>query len=344
MTIELGKIAAEAILFDVNEAWLAKRGENILEPELPIIDPHHHLWDRGSRYLFDEVLKDISSGHKVLATVYLQCDSMYRKGGNRLMAPVGETEFVNGIAAMSASGLYGQARICAGIVGFADLTQGAGIEPLLAAHLKASSRFRGVRYCSVWDADASIKSTPMDFPRELLLDARFREGFALLARYGLSFDSWIYHTQIPELADLARKFPDTTIVLDHIGAPLAVGVYAGKGREVFAKWRENIRQLPPVPMPASSLAASACICSAFTSKSETPRHRQRIWPKPGAPSSRPASKRSVRIVACSRATSRSTSARAATWYYGTPSNAWRRDIPTARKPHCSARRRAGFID
>jgi L-fuconolactonase len=163
------------------------------------------------------------------------------------LAPLGETEFVNGIAAMSASGIYGPARVCAGIVGFADLTQGGRIDPLLEAHLRASERFRGVRHCSVWDADKSIKSTPMDFPRGLLLDAKFREGFARLGEYGLSFDSWIYHPQIAELADLAGAFPGTPVILDHVGAPLNVGVYAGKRNEVFQDWRRSIGELARRP-------------------------------------------------------------------------------------------------
>jgi len=247
MAVELGKTEAEKILFAVDESWLDRRQEEILEPDLPIIDPHHHLWDRGSRYLLDEVLRDIGSGHNVRATVYLQCDSMYRADGDPLMAPLGETEFVNGVAAMSASGAYGPARVCAGIVGFADLTLGDRIDPLLDAHVRASGRFRGVRHCSVWDTDQTIKSTPMDFPKGLLLDARFREGFARLQHYGLSFDSWIYHSQIAELADLASAFPATPIVLDHIGAPLGIGAYAGKREEVFSTWRKNIFDLARRP-------------------------------------------------------------------------------------------------
>ena len=247
MAVELGETEAEKILFAIDESWLAKRREDILEPELPIIDPHHHLWDRGSRYLLDEVLSDIGSGHNVRATVYLQCESMYRADGDPLMAPLGETEFVNGIAAMSASGLYGPARVCAGIVGFADLTLGDSIDPLLEAHVRTSERFRGVRHCSVWDADQTVKSTPMEFPRGLLLDAKFRAGFARLGKFGLSFDSWLYHPQIPELADLAGAFPDTPIILDHVGAPLGVGVYAGKRDEVFRTWRDSIRDLARRP-------------------------------------------------------------------------------------------------
>ena len=247
MAIELGKTEAERILFAIDKSWLDRRREEILEPSLPIIDPHHHLWDRGSRYLLDEVLKDIGSGHNVRATVYLQCNSMYRADGDPLMASLGETEFVNGIAAMSASGLYGPARICAGIVGFANLTLGDRIDPLLEAHLRASGRFRGVRHCSVWDDDKTIKSTPMDFPKGLLLDAKFREGFARLAKYGLSFNSWIYHPQIPELANLASAFPGTSVILDHVGAPLGIGVYAGRRDEVFQTWRASIRDLARRP-------------------------------------------------------------------------------------------------
>jgi L-fuconolactonase len=243
-----GKTEAEKILFKTDDSWLALRNEPIIQPELPIIDPHHHLWDRGSRYLLDEVLRDIGGGHNVRATVHLQCDSMYRAEGDRGLAPIGETEFVNGVAAMSASGLYGPARVCAGIVGFADLFLGARVDEVLEAHVgAAAARFRGVRYCSVWDADRTIKTTPMDFPKGLLLDPKFREGFARLSRFGLSFDSWLYHPQIPELADLARSFPETPIILDHIGAPLGIGVYAGRREEVFAVWRKNIRELADCP-------------------------------------------------------------------------------------------------
>ena len=152
------------------------------------------------------------------------------------------------MAAMSASDLYGPVRLCAGIVGFADLLLGAEVDAVLEAHLRAAGeRFKGVRHPSVWDADPSIRTTQVKYPQGLLLDAKFRAGFARLSRYGLSFDSWNYHTQIAELADLARAFPETTIVLDHIGAPLGVGTYAGRRDEVFADWRRSIRELAACP-------------------------------------------------------------------------------------------------
>lgn len=245
---KLGKTEAEKILFAIDEEWLEQRQEEVIEPGLPIIDPHHHLWDRGSRYLLDELLADIGSGHNITATMFMQCDSMVRAGGDPAYRSLGETEFVNGVAAMSASGGYGPARACVGIVGFAALTMGAGVARVLEAHLAiAPRRFKGVRYCSVWDADKSIKLTPRDYPKELLLDATFREGFAQLAPYGLTFDALVYHTQLPELTDLARAFPHTTVVLDHVGIPLAIGAHAGKRDEVFAEWKRGMEELARCP-------------------------------------------------------------------------------------------------
>jgi predicted TIM-barrel fold metal-dependent hydrolase len=253
MAIELGKTEAEKIMFAVDEAWLAKGKEEILEPDLPIIDPHHHLWDRGSRYLFDELLADLNTGHNIRATCYLQCDTMYDAGASELMAPVGETEYVNGVAAMGASGMYGPAKICAGIVSYADLKVGKAVEPVLDAHVRVSSRMRGIRHCAVWDADRTIKSTPMEFPRHLLLDPTFREGVALLRKYNLCFETLIYHTQLPELTDLARAFPDIPMVLDHVGIPLAIGVYAGKTKEVTDVWRKGLEALATCPNVSAKL-------------------------------------------------------------------------------------------
>jgi hypothetical protein len=141
------KSAEKKFIYQVNADWLALRREEPIAPNLPIIDPHHHLWDRGLRYLFDELKDDVdSSGHNIRATVYLQCGSMYRAEGDPKFAPVGETEFVNGVAAMSASDLYGPARLCGGIVGFADLLLGAAVDAVLEAHLRvAGERFKGVR-------------------------------------------------------------------------------------------------------------------------------------------------------------------------------------------------------
>src|ERR1700694_2574273 len=144
----------------IRQAWLDRRKEPILEPDLPIIDPHHHLWDRpGWRYLLDELLADTNTGHNILATVFVQARVITRAGGPVEMRPVGETEFVNGVAAMSASGIYGKTRACAGIVGGADLMLGSRVEPVLAGLLRAGGdRFRGIRHITAWDADDTIRN------------------------------------------------------------------------------------------------------------------------------------------------------------------------------------------
>ena len=243
-----GTPARPTIHFPVDDGWLAGTVEDILEPARPIVDPHHHLWDQAPRYLLDELTRDTGAGHNIRATVYVQARQMYRAEGDRDMAPVGETEFANGIAAMSASGNYGPMRACAGIVGFADLRLGARVEPVLEAHIAAGGgRFRGIRNSSVWDADETIVTVPYRPQRHLLGDAGFREGFARLGTLGLSFDAWLYFHQIVELADLARAFPDTTVVLDHVGAPIGVGVYAGRRAEVFEAWRTAIRDIARCP-------------------------------------------------------------------------------------------------
>ena len=240
--------------------------EDIIEPDLPIIDPHHHLWDRPTdilknlppsdhgfmeiikrtpRYLFDELLADIRSGHNIIGTVYMECGAMYRAGGPENLRCVGETEFVNGVAAMSASGIYGDVRACAGIIGHVDLRLGANAEDVLRSHIAAGhGRFRGIRHSASHHDDVEVLGPLAGrVPPGLYRDAQFREGFAILHKLGLSFDAWLLEPQLPDLIDLARAFPDTQIVLDHVGTPLGVGVYAGKRTERFDIWRENIREL-----------------------------------------------------------------------------------------------------
>jgi predicted TIM-barrel fold metal-dependent hydrolase len=235
----------------VREDWLATRVEPALEPDLPIVDPHHHLWDQpGWRYLLDELLADIATGgHDVRATVYVQAArSMLRADGPVEMRAVGETEFVNGVAAMCASGRYGAVRACAGIVGAADLRLGDAVRPVLEAHIRAGGdRFRGIRHIAAWDPDRSLLN-PAYTPAEDMLDsAGFRAGFAHLAPLGLSFDAWLYFHQIPRLVSLARAFPGTPIVLNHCGGILGIGRYAGRRDEVFASWSANLRELASCP-------------------------------------------------------------------------------------------------
>jgi predicted TIM-barrel fold metal-dependent hydrolase len=230
----------------VRQEWLQRLVEPALEPERPIFDAHHHLWDRpGWRYLLDEMLSDIGrSGHRVIGTAFMQCQAMYRSGGPVPLRPVGETEFVNGVAAMAASGTYGETRICAAIIGHADLRLGNEVRPVLEAHLAAGGgRFRGVRYLTTWDADSSLLNPLSAGPPGMLGDQCFRKGFACLAPLGLLFEAWLFHPQLLELADLAQAFPETTIVLNHCGGVLGIGAYAGKRDEVFRQWSQGIAEL-----------------------------------------------------------------------------------------------------
>jgi predicted TIM-barrel fold metal-dependent hydrolase len=234
---------------DPREDWLAQRKEEVIDPTRPIVDPHHHLWDRGGqRYLIEEMAADIASGHNIVATVYVEARSMYRAGGPEALRPIGEVEFANGAAAMSASGGYGSAAICAGIVGHANLLLGEAAREVLEAEITAGNgRFRGIRHSSPWDADPGVAGMYALRPRGLLLDPVFRKGFACLAPLKLSFDSWLFHPQIGELADLARAFPDTKIVLDHCGGPIGVGSYASRREEIFKAWKASIQDIAKCP-------------------------------------------------------------------------------------------------
>ena len=239
----------------VRPDWLATQREEALDPGQPIVDPHHHLWDRpGWRYLLDDMLADIRTGHDVRATVFVQARAMHRASGPEPMKPVGETEFANGVAAMCASGNYGDVRVCAGIVGFADLRLGEAVRPVLEAHIAAAGgpvaaggRFRGIRHIATWDPDPALLNPAYTPAEDMLASEGFRAGFAQLAPLGLSYDAWLYFHQIPRLTALARAFPETPVVLDHCGGVLGIGPYAGRRDEVFAQWSAALRELAACP-------------------------------------------------------------------------------------------------
>jgi len=242
-----------------NMDWLSQTIEETLDPGLPICDAHHHLWDFrtervAQRYLLDEIILDVNCGHNIVSTVFIECGSMYRSAGPDEMTPVGETEFVNGIAAMSASGLYGKTRIAAGIVGSADLMLGDAVGPVLDAHIEAGGgRFRGIRHRASWDASVDIPNSQPTTIENLYLDASFRQGFSKLALRNLSFEGWCYHPQISQLTDLARSFPDTTIILNHFGGPLGIGPYKDAQDEYFPAWKKAITDLAKCPNVVAKL-------------------------------------------------------------------------------------------
>jgi L-fuconolactonase len=266
--------------------------ETILEPDLPIIDPHHHLWDwpadflagrptpahgfdtviaRSMRYLLPEFLADLNSGHNIRATVFVQCTSMYRADGPEGFKPVGETEFVNGVAAMCASGRYGEVRACAGIVGHVDLTMGSMAAAVLEAHLNAAGeRFKGIRHSASYDADSNVLGPLVRVGGGLYESKAFRAGYAELAKYGLSFDSWLLEPQLPELIDLARAFPDTPVILDHVGTPLGLAAYQGRREQRFPIWRDSMRKLAELPHVSVKLGGLAMPFGNFPSFLQVP--------------------------------------------------------------------------
>ena len=256
----------------------------ISDPWRPIVDPHHHLWDRrgfalsaggtpfekaislSPLYLLDQLNADMAAGHNIVATVFLECGAFYRADGPPALRCVGETEFVNGVAAMSASGLYGPARACAGIVGHADLTLGAAVRPVLEAHLAAApTRFRGIRHSPAWDTDPAVLGILQRNPPGLLADPTFRAGLAELAALGLSYDCWLLAPQLPELVAMARALPQLTIICDHLATPLGTASYAGRRDPDFAGWASGIGALADCPNVVMKLGGLAMPFGGFAS-------------------------------------------------------------------------------
>ena len=242
--------------------------EAIIDPDLPIIDPHHHLWDLrplvpafptprhafieavagAAYYTFDELQQDtrggLEGGHNIVGTVFMECGAFYDPSRSDTLKSVGEVEFVNGVAAQGASGLYGDYRPCAAIVGHADLTLGEAVEPVIEALIAAGNgRLRGIRHAAAWDADPEVLGPPFHAPEGLYRSDAFRAGFAAYAKHGLTFDAWLLEPQLGDVLDLAKAFPDQTIVLDHCGTPLNIASYRGTLHEHFDRWCSSIHAL-----------------------------------------------------------------------------------------------------
>ena len=226
------------------EDWLQLTTEDPIDPDLPICDPHHHLWERpGNNYMLDDLLRDLRSGHNIVSTVFLECSSMYRTDGPEHMKPLGETEFVTAVAEEAAARSDVHTNINAAIASHADLTLGESVAEVLEAHIEmGKGRFRGIRHGTSHDPSPVIPAY-RDQGSGVMMTPKFREGFAQLGKLDLTFDAWLFHPQLPELADLARSFPDVTIILDHIGAPLGVGPYEGRRSEVMEIWKRSIAEV-----------------------------------------------------------------------------------------------------
>ncbi|WP_411288501.1 amidohydrolase family protein [Phenylobacterium sp.] len=231
----------------VRAEWLAQVSEAPLEPDLPVIDAHHHLWKLPQEtYLLPELLADLhpdGGGHNIVATVFAECGAMYRTSGPPEFRSVGEVEFANGVAAQSASGAFGQTQACAAIFGSVDLMLGREAGRVMDAHIaRAPDRYRGVRPIVAADPHGVLDPWP-SAPAGMMASAGFRDGARELARRGLSLDIWVFHHQLAEVAALAAAVPDLTIILDHIGTPLGMGYYAGRQAEVFADWQTGLARV-----------------------------------------------------------------------------------------------------
>jgi L-fuconolactonase len=224
--------------------WLALTQEPTMEPEIAICDPHHHFWDFRiaripyQRYLLHELVADMRGGHDVRSTVFIEARAMYRPDGPAELRPVGEVEFVQGLAAAAASGLYGPCRAAAAIIGHADLKLGDRVEPVLEALQAASpNRFRGIRHTVTWDPHPEVENREKE---GVLASTEYRAGARVLARMGLSLDIGVCFPQLPELAEFARAVPDVTIILNHFGGLNRSGPYGNRDEEVMPVWRSGI--------------------------------------------------------------------------------------------------------
>lgn len=228
----------------IREHWLSLRNEPVVDPDLKIIDAHHHLWDKpGSRYLLAEMLEDASTGHNVVATVFAEGKEGYRPGGAPELRSLGETEMVADIAEEAAMAKDGP-KVAAGIIGFVEMMLGEAAGPVLDRHVEAGrGRFRGIRYTTAWHADPNARGSVIEQPAGLLYEPAVRKGLLELSARNLVFDAWMYHTQLNDLTDLAHAMPDLAIVLNHQGGPIGMGPYRGRRDEVFADWRHAMRRL-----------------------------------------------------------------------------------------------------
>ncbi|QBS40705.1 amidohydrolase [Nocardia sp. CS682] len=253
-------------IFPPDDSWLARqRPEEILLPDLPIIDPHHHLWYHpGFRYLLEEFTADTGSGHNVIGTVHIECMSAYRTDGPTELRPVGETECIAALAAADdAAG--GPTRVAAGIVGRADFALGADIvDNVIEHHLAAAQgRFRGLRFAASWDASADIKLSHPDSRPHLLAEPAVRACARVVADRDLALDLWILSPQLADAAELAEAMPELRLVLDHCGAPLGFGPYATDRAAHFATWARGIREVAQRPNVVCKLGGLLATAAAF---------------------------------------------------------------------------------
>ncbi len=248
-----------------HQSWLDLVTEEIVDPERPIVDPHHHLWRHPGipAYLLEDLWADTGSGHNIVKTVFMECGAEYRSDGPPELVSLGEVEFVSELARTSADGGPGRPEIAA-LVSHIDLTLGDRVADIVSQHVEVSrGLFRGVRHALSRDDHPEALMIPGRAPANLHADTHFRKGVELLGRLGHTYDSWHYHHQNRDFAILARAVPDTTMVLDHFGTPLGVGRFAGKREEIFEQWKKDMAEVAACPNVVAKLGGLAMPDNGF---------------------------------------------------------------------------------
>ena len=229
-----------------NSAWLEQVQEGVLDPDRDIVDPHHHLWPQPSMgYNLAELLADTTDGHHVSQTVYMECGAAYHREGPEHLKCVGETEFIANAARLAKE--QGSPAQIAGLVARADLRDEKLDSTLEAHEAAAEGLFRGIRQAGACSEGIEGLVIPGGAEAHLFEQEEFRRGLEHLGTLGLTYDTWLYHFQLPEFIELARAVPETTMILDHFGTPLGVGPFAGQREAIFEKWKSDIADLAECP-------------------------------------------------------------------------------------------------
>ena len=249
----------------VRHAWLKTWQEPILDPGLPIVDAHHHLWNRsGWPYLLSDLTEDLSNGHHIVSTIFVESRTHYRSEGLAQYWPVGEVDFAVACATENSKQLAAYPRVCEGIIAHADLRLGSMVAPVLDALDEASrGRFCGIRHSTAWDIEPAIANPELGTNPDLSASNTFREAITLLGSRGLVYDAWVYHPQLYQIADLAHACPDTQIVLDHAGGPVGIGRYTGRRGDAFKEWRQAMRVVAACPNVAVKIGGLAMRISGY---------------------------------------------------------------------------------
>lgn len=226
----------------VREDWLALGHEDVLAPEQPILDAHHHLWDRPEgRYAAGEFQRDVAQGHDIRASIFVQCRTGYRENGPVGFQPVGEVETI-----LKWCQEYPSHPV--GIIAFADLQLGDAVCPVLDALAAAGKgKVCGIRNTTAYHPHPMIRSNPRPTPEGLLRSDAFKAGARVLAEKGLCLDIWAYQTQLADVCALAQAVPDLTIIVNHCGGPLGVGPYRRDDPRTFHEWRTALGRVAELP-------------------------------------------------------------------------------------------------